>query len=524
MVQSSQSAQKLVNQLTPYMLESHVQSFLPSPGFNRIEPSPNETLTTSLTAALLSLGSHHENLHEAVSDNIWSFLASLKATVRNIAPPRSDGDSEQNLEDAIRTATLSISLLGFLDAASARADFWRNGGRLALIQRVRNLLSDTFLTTVDGAFSTIRNSHSSDRHVKDWKRCLRHYASKGRPLGPMLLQRSFTWLLVASTSLLVVDAKALRNAHILDVLMSNDGLLKPGSLNNRDVDFKSIELYAGLAQEEMERVEASADFLELASASQQRLAYAVKASAIISFLNCSILNEDAADPDRLMSWLAETLESDQISDDILASIVPRAMAILARFMPDYASTIIRLLPRFIVQTAPPANTVAIISRCLAFTLHKLSNDAVISTLYTLGNVLSPSPEHGMTNGSTADLAGENAGSSNIYQGRQSTGSDISLKIQSEGDTTVIYSNIIQTICCIAKACNDEKITALAQAMLLQKLTKANPSVDAHILIGASILSLNSGQLEFRSLLRLYSKICHVAVAEDDPILLGAVRL
>ncbi|KAI1369409.1 phosphatidylinositol 3 [Xylaria arbuscula] len=521
-VQSSQSAQKLVNQLTPYMLESHVQSFLPSPGFNRIEPSPNENLTTSLTAALLSLGSHHENLHEAVSDNIWNFLVSVKATIENIAPPRPEGDSEQNLEDAVRTATLTISLLGFLDAASARADFWRNGSRLALIRRVRNLLSDTFLTTVDGAFSTIRNSHSSDRNVKEWKRCLRHYASKGRPLGPMLLQRSFTWLLVAATSLLIVDAKQLRSAHVLDVLMSDDGLLKPSSLSSRDVDFQSIEFYAGLAQEEMERVEASADFLELASASQQRLAYAVKASAIISFLNCSILNEDAADPDRLMNWLAETLESDQISDDILASVVPRAMAILARFMPDYASTIIRLLPRFIVQTAPPANTVAIISKCLAFTLLKLSNDAVISTLYTLGNVLSPSPEHGMTNGSTADLAGENTGSSNIYQGRQSTGSDISLKIQSGGDTTVIYSNIIQTICCIAKACSDEKITALAQAMLLQKLTRVNPSVDAHILIGASVLSLNSGQLEFRSLLRLYSRICHVAVADDDPILLGAV--
>ncbi len=524
MVQSSQSAQKLASQLTPYILESHVQSFVPSPGFNRIEPSPNEALTTSLTAALLALGSNHENLHETVSDNIWAFLASLRAAIENIAPPRFEGDSEQNLEDAIRTATLTISFLGFLDAASARADFWRIGGRLALIQRVRNLLSDSFLTAVDGAFSTIRNSHSSDRHVKEWKRCLRHYAGHGRPLGPMLLQRSFTWLLVAATSLLVADAKDLRGSHVLDVLMSKDGLSKPESPSTPDVDFRSIEMYAGLAQEEMERLEASADFLELASASQQKLAYAVKASAMISFLNCSLLNEDAADPDHLMGWLAETLESDQISDGILASVVPRALAILARFLPDYAPTVIRLLPRFIVQTAPSANTVSITSKCLAFTLHKLSNDAVISTLYTLGNVLSPSPEHGMINGSNGDLAGESTGSSNIYHGRQSTGSDISLKIQSGEDTTAVYSNIIQTICCIAKSCEDEKITALAQAMLLQKLTKVNQSVDADILVGASTLSLSSGQLEFRSLLRLYSKICHVAVAEDDPILLDAVRL
>ncbi|KAI0538277.1 phosphatidylinositol 3 [Xylaria digitata] len=521
-VQNSQSAQKLANQLIPYILESHVQSFVPSPGFNRIEPSPNEALTTSLTAALLSLGSNHDNLHETVSDNIWAFLASLRAAIQNIASPRLEGDLEQNLEGAIRTATLAISFLGFLDAASAQADFWRIGGRIALIQRVRNLLSDTFLTAVDGAFSTIRNSHSSDRHVKEWKRCLRQYASQGRPLGPMLLQRSFTWLLVAATSLLVVEAKDLRGSHVLDVLMSRDGRLKPDSLSGADVDFRSIEMYAGLAREEMERLEASADFLELASTSQQKLAYAVKASAIISFLNCSVLNEDAADPDHLMGWLTETLDSEQISDEILASVVPRAMAILASFLPDYAPTVIRLLPRFIVQTAPSADTVGITSKCLAFTLHKLSNDAVISTLYTLGNILSPSPEHGVPNGSNGDLAGDGTGSANIYQGRQSTGSDISLKIQSEGDTAAVYSNIIQTICCIAKACEDEKITALAQAMLLQKLTKVNQSVDVHILVGASTLSLNSGQLEFRSLLRLYSKICHVAVAEDDEILLDAI--
>jgi phosphatidylinositol 4-kinase len=338
----------------------------------------------------------------------------------------------------------------------------------------------------------------------------------------VLLQRSFTWLLVAATSLLIVDANDLRGSHVLDVLMSRNDLIKPGALNIRDADFQSIEMYAGLAQEEMERLEASADFLELASASQQRLAYAVKASAIISFLNCSVLNEDAADPDHLMGWLAETLDSDQIVDETLASVVVRAMAILARFSPDYAPTVIRLLPRFIVQKAPSVNTVAVASKCLAFTLHPLSNDAVISTRYTLGNVLSPSPEHGIPNGLNGDMAADGIGSSNIYHGRPSTGSDISLQIENPEDTTAVYFNIIQTICCIAKACKDEKITALAQAMLLQKLMKVNQSVDAEILIGASTLSLDSGQLEFRSLLRLYSKTCQAAVADDNPTLLDAI--
>ncbi|KAI1259653.1 phosphatidylinositol 3 [Xylariaceae sp. FL1019] len=522
MVNSSQSAQKLARQLIPYLLESHVQTFAASPAFARIEPSANEAMTSSLTAALLSLGNKHADLHEIVSDNVWSFLEGLRAATRTILPPKSERDVDQNLEDALRTATIAISLLGFIEAASAQAGFWRTGGRLALIQRVRNLLSDTFLTAVDGAFSTIRNAHPSDRNVKDWKRCLRQYASQGRPLGQLLLKRSFMWLLVAATSLLIVDVKDLKNTHVLDVLMSRERLLAPGASNGPDADFQSIELYAGIAREEMERLEADADFLQLGHASQQRLACAVKACAIISVLNCSVLNEDAADPDNLMGWLTESLDSPQIFDENFASVVLRAMAIVSRLSPNYAPTVIRLLPRFIVQTTPPTNIVEVASQCLAFTLKKLSNDAVISTLYTLGNVLSPSSEHGIAGVSNGDMGNDTAGLTNVYHGRQSTGSSISFQVQDEEESTTVYSNIIQTICGIARLCGEEKITALAQAMLLQKLTKVNQFVDAHILTGASILSLNSGQVEFRSLLRLYSRMCHHAVAESHTHILDAV--
>ncbi|OTA64720.1 phosphatidylinositol 3 [Hypoxylon sp. EC38] len=524
MVQSSQSAQKLVNQLIPYILEAHAQTFLPSPAFNKIEPSPIEALTFNVTAALLSLGNNYDDLHETVSDNIWALLAAMRTAIQGIIPTKLDEAAQPNLEEAIRVATIAISLLGFLDAASAQANFWRIGGRLALIQRIRNLLSEPFLTAIDGAFSTIRNAHASDRNAKDWKRCLRHYAHQGRPLGPLLLQRSFMCLLVSGTSLLVTDVRTLRASHILDLLMSKDSLLKLSSPSRPDADFQSIELYATIAQEEMERLEANADYIQLGSPSQQRLACAVKAAAIISFLNCSVLNEDAADADLLMTWLQECLDNPmQMADETLASTVLRSMAILSKISPNFAPTVIRLLPRFIVQTAPSSSIVAAASRCLAFTLHLLSQDAVITTLYTLGNVLSPDAEQNVPNGSSSEIGAESNGLSNVYQGGQSTGSDITLQLQGEEDTTLVYANIVQAICSIADMCNDEKITALAQAMLLQKLTKVNQSVDCHIITGASILSLNGGQLEFRSLLRLYSRLCHNASADDNIMILDAVR-
>ncbi|RYP78531.1 hypothetical protein DL771_000484 [Monosporascus sp. 5C6A] len=521
-VQSSQSAQKLVHQLIPYMLEAHSQTFQPSPSFRKIEPSPVEALTSNLTAALLALGTKCDALHEPVSDNIWTFLASIRTAIQGIDLSKSDEDADQSLEDAIRTATIAIALLGFLDAASAQADFWRAGGRLALVQRVRNLLSEPFLTAVDGAFSTIRNAHTSDRHAKEWKRHLRHYDHQGRPLGPILLQRSFMWLLVSATSLLVADGRSLRDTHILELLMSDDGLPRPGSESAPEADYQSIQLYASIAEEEMERLEASADFLQMGSTSQQRLACAVKSGAIISFLNCSALNEDAASPDALNEWLQECLDdSMQMLDETLTCTVLRSMAVLSRISPSSTPTTVRLLPRFIVQASPSRSIIATASRCLAFVLQNLSHDAVISTLYTLGNVLSPSPEAAL-NGTNGE-SGADGGISNIYQGRPSTGSSITLALQEDDDTSAVYSNIIQAICGIATIYHDEKITALAQAMLLQKLSKVNHAVDSQIIVGAASLSLSGAQLEFRSLLRLYTKLCHTSLVDDNSVVLNAIR-
>ena len=210
-------------------------------------------------------------------------------------------------------------------------------------------------------------------------------------------------------------------------------------------------------------------------------------------------------------------------DETLAFTTLRSMAILSRISPSFAPNTVRLLPRFIVQAAPARNIIVMASRCLATVLHGLSHDAIISTLYTLGNVLSPSLDQTAPNGSSIDPGADGSGISNIYQGRRpSTGSSISLQLEDDEDTATAYSNIIMAICEISSVCSNDKITALAQAMLLQKLSKANHTVDAQILTGAGVLSLNGGQLEFRTLLKLYSRECHTALVNDNTTILNAV--
>lgn len=97
----------------------------------------------------------------------------------------------------------------------------------------------------------------------------------------------------------------------------------------------------------------------------------------------------------------------------------------------------------------------------------LSKDAVITTLYTLGNVLSPGNERGLPGGPN----GDGQDSSQIYAGRQSTGSSISFQFSGEEESAIVQGNVVQAICEIASACKDEKITGLAQSMLAQKIVK-----------------------------------------------------
>ena len=521
MIKTPQSAQKLARQLAPYLLESHSQIFAASPFYRKVQPSPTESLTYNVTAALLSLGTRHDDVQQIASDNFKAFINACQHASEAVVPPGDDGGPEA-VENAIRVATITISLLGFLDAASAQANFWRTGGRLALVQRLRDLMSDDFYIAVETAFSTIRNCESHDRHIKEWKRHLHHYDHLGRPLSAMLLQQSFMWLIVATTSLLVADVDALRTTHVLDILMSGEGLLRPLTARSGDADFRSVETYATAVIDQMNYLESSADFVRLRSPAEQKIAFNIKASALTSFLNCSKLNEDAADADILMNWLEDTLaDPSSMADDNLATSVLKGLALLCKVAPSYAVTVARLLPRFIVQSGAKSETVAVAADCLVFVLRMLSTDAVISTLYTLSNVLSSDndqPHANGLNGSSADR-----GDSHIYPGRQSTESSISLNITGEEETAAIRGGVVQAICRIAAASKDEKITALAQSMILQKYGKINSLVDAHIIRGAAVLAFDGAQLEFRSLLKLYGRIAHIAIVENQEGILEAVR-
>jgi phosphatidylinositol 4-kinase A len=515
----------LLKQLGPYFPEAHNQVITPSPFLRDIEPSPWEALSHSLTSAVLVIGINHAELRDSALGKTADYLDICHYTVTNLPPIQTEDSPEE--ADVLSIATITVSLLGFLEAAATHANFWTGSERLYLVERIRKILTEKFLVSVETAFSTVRNAtHLSGRALREWKRYAKHYAGIGRPLGAMLLQQGFMRLLVSTTSLLIADSSVLQGEDILDVLMSGQVIAKTSLPWSEDSELGTIETLVDIAAEEMALLEDGADYLQLGTSWQQRLAFAVKAYVLTSYVNCVILNEGAADADVLMAWLEDTMSDPiEMADENLASVVLKCMAILARVSPTFASSLSRSLPRFIVKGGLRQQTVSVAANCLAYVLQFLSQDAVITTLYTLGNVLSSgSGERAPVAGSTPD------GTLKVHPGRgdfasydrQDSGSAISLALSGEEETATIYGNVVQAIVVVSSTCKDDKIMALVQSMLIQKIGKVSPAVDARILTDGVALAAHGGQNEFRSLLKLLLRLGHIGVVQNDALILNAV--
>lgn len=416
----------------------------------------------------------------------------------------------------------SMSLLGFLDAAAEHATFWTAYDQLRFVETVQQALSEDFLIAFETALSVVRNARPHQHRLRHWKQHAKHYAAIGRPLGAMILHDSFLKVIVACASGIVHMPDRDPKSDVLDSLRVHKGA---GLLRDASTDALAEGL-TRIAAEEMDRLDNDLDYLQrVGSAWQQRQASAVKAKVIATCVCCAVYNENVADSDALMTWLDTALNDPaQASDLTLASTVLKSMAILAKLSPTVASSLGRSLPRIIVQSGFDQQTASVAAECLASVLSLLPQDVIITTLYSLGNVISAGPAGDRNSSATPTLTnghGKVSRSTGLYS-HQHEGSAISLASDDIEAPNQAHTTVIETIVSVARKTQDEKITALALSMLVQKVGWISKVVDAKIVTDSALLGIHSGSGEFRSLLKLYSKLCHDALVKDDRFTLEAV--
>lgn len=516
-------AARLVSQLSEYLPESHSQLFRSSPFLVGIKPSPWEELTRSLTTALFSLALNHPSLQETAANAVATYLENCAQAVDAIASEpsqRTRVDDYGEPKESADIMTFTVSFVGFLEASAPYAHFWTAAQKLDIIKQVQGILSEGFLVAVETASSTIRNSNTSDHVLRDWRRYSRRYAAQGRPLGAMLLQQGFMKFVKACTITTVFGAQTVNDERLLDNYMT--GVAIPRG-NSDDVEGALVKHLVNAIAEEIHLLEDGSDYLQIGSSWQQELAFSVKASALVGFLNCVILDEESADIELLLSWLEDTLaDANQMASFDLATVALKTVASIARLSPSNASNLSRSLLRFIVQGGTTGPIVSVAAQCLARVLNILSQDSIITTLYSLGNVLSPTATSTEKSAQYSVDTLENGANPEPYA-QPANDSVISLPCNGEEDTTVTHRNVIHAIVTIATSCNDDKITALAQSMLLQKIGKINIVVDACIIQETATLALSNSLTEFQLLLKFYTRLHQEGLAKGHSIILDAVQ-
>jgi phosphatidylinositol 4-kinase len=502
-VNDPENASQLASRLSQYLPESHSQLFRSSPFLHSVKPSPWETLTYNLAQALLSLGAKYPNLRNTTLQAVDGYLNNCAEAISAVTPfqySKSESGRQGVVHESVVVLSITVSLVGFLEASAQYTSIWYANEKLQIVDKLRTMLSENFIIAVETASSTLRNANGAEYVLKDWKKYTRRYAAHGRPLGAMLVQEGFMRF-VKSCAASLMGSQHMTDEQLLDDYMTGVGIAK--SYDEDDVSL--VERVTDIISEEIHLLEEGSDYLQVGSPWQQRLAFSVKGHALVGFLNCVILGEDATNNEVLLSWLEDTLiDPQQMANVELAITALKCTAILARMSPNGASIGRRCLLRFLSQGGVSARPiVAVASRCLGQILTILSEDAIITTLYSLGNALSPSTN--VDQSSPDQLTGDHIGPGMNLDAYPKNASQTSLSADYE-DESMTHRNVIHAIVTIATNCNDGKISALAQSMLLQKIGKINVAVDAFIIQETAVLALSSGNAEFQLLLKFYTRI------------------
>ncbi|RAO74348.1 uncharacterized protein BHQ10_010360 [Talaromyces amestolkiae] len=509
----------LALQFAGHLTESYSQKFRTSPFLHDIKPSPWEALTHGLTKGLLNLGVNDASVREHATGAIMAYLNNCARAVKGmvkggIERPDFDGTIGQ-----IEILITALSLVGLLEAASHSTELWNATEKLAIVERLGSILSVDFLVAVETAASKIRNSTATDATSRDWKRYNRRYAAQRRPIGAMLLQQCFSRFIKSCTITTVLMCAAPSDASFLEKYA--DGKILAKTFNDAE-EITLVKHLVVVLTGKIQLLEDGADYLQIGSQWQQELAFSVKASCLVAFLNCMTLNEELADTDMLLSWLEDTVaDQSQMAASDLATTALKVIAGTAKLFPANASNLSYLLLKFITQGGTSQSIISVAAKCLAKILEVLSQDFVITTLYSLGNVLSPIaagaerpvqlPAETFETSPTVDAYHSNADSV------------VSLFYNGEEDSTVTHRNVIHAIVTIAVNCEDENIAALAQSMLLQKIGRISIIADACIIQETATLALINKHSEFQLLLKFYTRLHQEAVLRDHGIIADAVH-
>ena len=528
-INHGEKASQRALQLSPWLSKSQSQDIESSSNLRHNKPSPWELLTFHLTRGSLVMGTRHLRLINEVSQTVIRYMKNCNSILASLSLPEILS-SDDDIENCVSAVKVTSSLLGFLKAMTENILFWYEEDEplTHIIQVMQETFSDRNLELIEGATQMIGASEAKGS-LWEWRFYMSNYASMKQPLGSALLLQNYTAFLVSASSALIVSPCRLVDNITLEIKTSTLEILKSGEQLDKTSSRDLSAIIRSITNFATHTIESTGSYLS-ESVEHQNSFLVSKAHCLHAFINCMILEKEVARPERLLSWLESMMaDPDTMKNESLAAVILRSFPVAAKYSSTIISGLSRSLPRFIVQSGISGETVDHAARSLTYLLKLISEDALITGIYTLGNVLTAkSKSDGAPRNDIVPNGGLEAIRLATRQSQlstaQSTGSVISLNMSDEEEISAAHGNVVRAVICIALSCQDEKIAALAQSVLLQKLGRVGPAIDLLILREAARLALASSINDFKSLLKMYNRIGHDAVKNINHTHISAVSM
>ncbi|KAK9238306.1 hypothetical protein V1525DRAFT_401672 [Lipomyces kononenkoae] len=512
-------AEKLLEQLGLYLRDSYRQKFVPSALTRELQPSPWEVVTYNLTLAIIDIAKSFNELFDTAGAYLSSYVDGVERESSDI-----QAATPGNIELIF---PLAFSLQGFLAAICLRS-LYKESSELQyhLLSSANAIFSGQFLTCLAEAISLLRNSPDVSPTHRTWNLYRNKYRALGKPVGPASLQYYFIETARYISGVYVLPGLANYPGEIesfLDIIISSG---QKAETTIDDIQRKSLELCRDVAICELESAEEGNDYISaIVSGKQRRLNFAIKASALE--ILCVASHFDLYDIGDLMQAIEDCLnttdnEQKPLIDEGLLSRIFKIMAFLCVEESSIGASLTRIFPRLVVSQNLSEETIHTGTICVSFALKRLSEDAVISTLYTMSNILVSVPhETDLTRVvTTNDIAMRRRSGS--LERVSSMGSRIFINAEDREEIDIIFENVLYALAKVVEQYNDNKITALTISVLMQKIGHVNAFTDRCLLLALSGLSLCGAERDFKTVLRLYSRLNTEALNNKDQDMIDTI--
>ncbi|CCD24604.1 1-phosphatidylinositol 4-kinase STT4 NDAI_0D02900 [Naumovozyma dairenensis CBS 421] len=530
----STAEELLDNLISPYFLESSRQR-ISDVLYAKFKldnlKNPNELLTFQLTKFLIAVSSKHPKLIDRCSKLIDGYLSAVKQLYSS------------------KQSSL-LSLLGFMNG------FIQGKNSPELATFVWKRLSSFF---IEEQFTSQLESilSSSSTYVNDV--IVQYFEAKNEICGSLYIQ-----LLSKLQSSFICDILDIppRFRDLSSYLLEMQHLTYQITQEDNDSDDKTqiVDEFTYKIRKHKEVLTSICEFSLRYCQNDNDVDLSTDSRAIFSFdargyfINCLCLVPFIADPDSelfqdFIRIVADSMDtfvfSEIITDSLIISIISAA-SLLNYFTEENSLTLLRIFPLLVSSQYISTSTIIEISKIFTIGLQPLNEDSIVSTIYSLNNLLIATDDGSanpilrerkltITSGGTMSFSGvRRSGTVESLQTLRSAASSPYRKktikkqtshvLASGGSTTYhgrLFKNCVTATTTIASHYNKQSIRLLAFSILSQKITAVSEELDEIIPDAIAKLSTYMTVTEFSQVLKFFKAI--LSRQEDGTLFDGIIN-